>query len=74
MKDLMEDWGKDGYYGKTMQTAKVTDSHTQGEAVIVYVQLDGFKTPIAFLVDKGTLKLSFYVNNKYTVDGQRSIS
>ena len=74
MKDFLEDWGKDGYYGKTMGTAKVLDSRGQGEAVVVYVELAGFKSPIAFLVDKGTLKLSFYVNNKYAVKGQRSVS
>jgi hypothetical protein len=74
MKDFIDDWGKDGFYGKTMATAKVTDSHVQGEAVIVYVTREGSKSPIAFLVDKGTLKLSFYVNNKYTIKGERSIS
>ena len=74
MKDFMEDWGKEGYYGKNLATATVEDSHSQGESVIVYVKFDGFKSPVAFLVDKNTRKLSFYVNNKYKVKDQRSIS
>jgi len=74
MKDFMEDWGKEGYYGKNLATATVMDSHSQSESVIVYVKIDGFKSPVAFLVDKSTRKLSFYVNNKYKVIDQRSIS
>lgn len=73
MKEFMEDWGKDGYYGKTVASAKVSDSNSHGTAVIVYVKFEGFKAPIAFLVDKGTMKISFSTINKY-VRTQRSVS
>jgi hypothetical protein len=32
MKDFMEDWGKEGYYGKNLATATVMDSHSQSES------------------------------------------
>ena len=65
MMKFMEDWGKDGYYGKAVDTAKVSESNTSGRFVIVYVKFEGFKAPIAFLVDKETLKISFSNTNKY---------
>ena len=65
MKDFMEDWGKDGYYGKAINSAKVSDSNSFGTSVIVYVRLEGFKAPIALLVNKETLKVSFSTKNKY---------
>ena len=65
MTKFVEDWGRDGYYGKSADTATVSESHTSGKSVIVYVKFEGFKTPIAFLVDKESLKISFSPFNKY---------
>jgi hypothetical protein len=66
MKDFMEDWGKDGYYGKTIDSARIYDSNSAGLSVIVYFKLNGFKAPIALLVDKESLKISFSAGkNKY---------
>jgi len=73
MKQFMEDWGKDGYYGKALANAKIADSNSKGSSVIVYVKFDGFKAPVSFLVDKETLKMSFSTLNKY-VKTQKSIS
>lgn len=73
MKQFMEDWGKDGYYGRALASAKVSDSNSTGNTVIVYVRFNGFKAPVSFLVDKKTLKMSFSTVNKY-VKTQRSIS
>ena len=65
MKDFMEDWGKDGYYGKSITSAKVSDSNSFGTSVIVYIKLTGFKAPVALLVNKESLKISFSTKNKY---------
>ncbi len=73
MKDFMDDWGRNGYYGKALATAKISDSNSIRTAVIVYVRFEGFKTPIAFLVDKQTLKISYSGTNKY-VKTQKSVS
>ena len=59
MKDFLEDFGKDGYYTKGMQTASVVKSHGVGGGVIVCVQLDNFKRDIPIRVDKETMKLSY---------------
>ena len=73
MKDFMDDWGSGEYYGRAVATAKVIDSNTHGTTVVVYVKFDGFKAPVAFLVDKETLKMSFSTFNKY-VKTQKSVS
>lgn len=73
MKDFMEDWGKDGYYGKAAASAKISDSNSRGPDVVVYVKFQGFKAPVPFLVDKETLKMSFSTYNKY-VKTQKSVS
>jgi hypothetical protein len=73
MKEFMEDWGKDGYYGKALANAKIADSNSHPTFVIVYVRFDGFKAPVSFLVDKETLKMSFSTTNKY-VKTQKSVS
>ncbi len=73
MKQFMEDWGKDGYYGKAVASAKISDSNSKGTFVIVYIKFEGFKAPVSFLVDKETLKMSFSTLNKY-VKTQRSVS
>ena len=65
MKDFLQDWGKDGYYTKGMHGARVTDSNGKGSAVIVYLTIDSLKYPVALLVDKETLKISFSPVSKY---------
>ena len=65
MKDFLQDWGKDGYYTKGMHEARVTDSNGKGSAVIVYLTIDSLKYPVALLVDKDTLKISFSPVSKY---------
>jgi hypothetical protein len=65
MKDFLQDWGKDGYYTKGMHEARVTDSNGKGGSVVVYVTIDSLKYPIALLVDKETLKISFSPVSKY---------
>jgi len=65
MKDFMEEWGTGGYYGKALPTAKISDSNSHGTSVIVYIEFEGFKAPIAFMVDKETLKMSSSPFNKY---------
>ena len=65
IKDFLQDWGKDGYYIKGMHQAKVIDSNSRGGSVIVYVGIDSLKSPVALLVDKETLKISFSPVSKY---------
>ena len=65
MKDFLQDWGKDGYYTKGMREAHVTDSNGKGGSVVVYVTIDSLKYPLALLVDKETLKISFSPVSKY---------
>jgi hypothetical protein len=65
MKDFLQDWGKDGYYTKGMHEARVTDSNGKGGSVVVYVTIDSLKYPVALLVDKETLKISFSPVSKY---------
>jgi hypothetical protein len=65
LKDFLQDWGKDGYYTKGMHEARVTDSNGKGGAVIVYLTIDSLKYPVALLVDKETLKISFSPVSKY---------
>ena len=65
MKDFLEDWGKDGYYTKGMHDARVVDSNGKGTGVVVYVAIDTLKRPVALLVNKDTLKLSFSPISKY---------
>jgi hypothetical protein len=65
MNDFIQDWGKEGYYTKGMRTARVIDSNGRGSAVVVYVDIDSLKSPVALRVDKETLKLSFSPVSKY---------
>ena len=65
MKDFVQDWGKDGYYTKGMHDSRVVDSNSKGESVVVYVNIDSLKSPVALLVDKDTLKISFSPVSKY---------
>ena len=65
MKDFVQDWGKDGYYTKGMHGARVMDSNSKGESVVVYLNIDSLKSPVALLVDKDTLKISFSPVSKY---------
>ena len=65
MKDFLQDWGRDGYYTKGMHDARVADSNGKGGSVVVYVAIDSLKYPVALLVDKETLKISFSPISKY---------
>jgi hypothetical protein len=65
MKDFLQDWGKEGYYTKGMHDAKVVDSNGKGGSVVVYLAIDSLKSPVALLVDKDTLKISFSPVSKY---------
>jgi hypothetical protein len=65
MDDFLIDWGKEGYFTKGMKKSSVIDSNSSGLAVVVYAEIDSFREPIAFMVDKETLKLSFSPVNKY---------
>jgi hypothetical protein len=65
MKDFLQDWGREGYYTKGMHEARITDSNGKGGSVIVYVTIDSLKYPVALLVDKETLKISFSPISKY---------
>ena len=65
IEDFLQDWGRDGYYTKGMHEAKVIDSNSQGNVVVVYVAIDDHR-PVALLVDKETLKISFSPVNKYS--------
>ena len=62
---LKEDWGKDGYYTKGMHNARIVDSNGKGGAVVVYLGIDSLRSPVALLVDKETLKISFSPISKY---------
>ena len=65
MEDFLQDWGRDGFYTKEMHDASVVDSNGKGGSVIVYVAIDN-KRPVALIVDKETLKISFSPTNKYS--------
>jgi hypothetical protein len=65
MRDFLQDWGKDGYYTKGMHEAKVSDSNSKGGAVIVYLSIDTLKSPVALLVNKESMKISFSPVSKY---------
>jgi hypothetical protein len=64
-RDFLQDWGKDGYYTKGMHQASVVDSNSKGGSVVVYLAIDSLKYPVALLVDKDTLKISFSPVSKY---------
>ena len=65
MNDFLQDWGKDGYYTKGMHESRVVDSNSKGTGVVVYLDIDSLKSPVALLVDKDTLKISFSPVSKY---------
>jgi hypothetical protein len=65
MEDFLQDWGRDGFYTKGMQDARVVDSNGKGGSVIVYAAIDG-RRPVALMVDKENLKISFSPTNKYS--------
>ena len=59
MKEFLEDFGKDGFYTKGVQEARVVTSTGQGGAVIVCVELDPKRKYLPVLVNKDSLKLSY---------------
>ena len=64
MKAFLEDWGDEGYYTSGPREFDVIDSDGGGGAVTVYAQIDD-QVPVAILVHKETLLLSFSPDNKY---------
>jgi len=65
MKSFLEDWGPDGFYtGSGAVAYAVVDSNGHGRSVIVYARI-ARTIPVAILVDKETLTLSFSPENKY---------
>lgn len=72
-QDFLMDWGKDGYYTKGMTSATVVDSNGRGQSVIVYVEIETLKFPLAIRVDKTTLKLSYSPTNKYRARASREL-
>ena len=73
LKDFLSDWGPDGYYTKGVKSAKVVDSNGKGQFVVVYAAglQNTDNLPLALRVDNETLKLSFWINNKYKARAQR---
>ena len=65
MEDFLQDWGREGFYTKGMQEARVVDSNSKGTSVIVYLAIDN-RRPVALMVDKESLKISFSPTNKYS--------
>jgi hypothetical protein len=65
MEDFLQDWGRDGFYTKGMHDEHVVDSNGKGGSVIVYVSIDD-RRPVALMVDKENLKISFSPTNKYS--------
>jgi hypothetical protein len=72
LKDFLDDWGPNGYHTKGVTSAKVMDSNSKGQFVVVYVTglQNTYGLPFALRVDNETLKLSFWVNNKYKARAQ----
>jgi hypothetical protein len=65
IQDFLDDWGKEGYYTKGMHEAQVIDSNGQGSWVVVYLEIDTLKYPVALQVNKESLKMSFSPVSKY---------
>jgi hypothetical protein len=64
MKDFLLDWGEEGFYTKGPMNFDICDSNSAGATVVVYVRIDG-RYPVAILVDKENLLLSYAPDNKY---------
>ena len=71
MQDFLMDWGKDGYYTRGATSAKVVDSNSRGTSVVVYVDINTFKVPVALRVNKESLKLSYSPTNKFRARASR---
>jgi hypothetical protein len=64
MSAFLEDWGPDGYYTNERANYEVVDSNSHGSSVIVYARV-ARTIPVAIMVDKEALSLSFSYENKY---------
>jgi hypothetical protein len=64
MESFLEDWGPDGYYTNDRGEYDVVDSNSHGSSVIVYARV-ARTVPVAIMVDKDALTLSFSPENKY---------
>jgi hypothetical protein len=63
---FLEDWGPEGYYTNDRGDYEVVDSNSRGPSVIVYARV-ARTVPVAIMVDKETLTLSFSPENKYAL-------
>ncbi len=58
-KDFMKDWGgASSYYGQ-IRGYHIIDSKTHGNGVVVYVEFDHLKNPVAIWVDLKNFTLAF---------------
>jgi len=57
-QDFMSDWGERGYYGK-VTSYKILDSQTRGSGIVIYVEFNHLKKPLAFWVERKTQALGF---------------
>jgi hypothetical protein len=58
-KEFMRDWGgASSYYGQ-IRGYRILDSKTHGNGIIVYVEFDHLKQPVAIWVDLKNLTLAF---------------
>jgi hypothetical protein len=65
MDEFLNDWGETGYYTEGAGVIEVADSNSSGVGVIVYVAIDTFNEPVALMVNKETLKVSYSPISKY---------
>lgn len=66
LSSFLEDWGADGYYTNQRGDYDVVDSNSHGSSVIVYARV-ARTIPVAIMVDKEALTLSFSPENKYAI-------
>lgn len=57
-KDFMADWGGNGYYGK-IGGSRIVKSKTEGTGVVVLVEFDHLKRPVALWVERRARTLAF---------------
>jgi len=64
LESFLQDWGPGGYYAGERGDYEVFDSNGRGPSVIVYARV-ARTVPVAILVHKEDLTLSFSPENKY---------
>ena len=56
--DFLKDWGEKGYYGR-VRRFEIVGSKGRGSGVIVMVQINNLKRPIAFWVERKDRTIGF---------------